>query len=149
MSGTFDRNSPPAVVVAGVMPIYMAARQLHAVDPACRAEGVLSLAVVPVAYMGRLVAVLNLGSRCIAEIPRDAREGIEAIAAQMGAAVARIRAERAVREARDVLEARVNQRTAELLDANARLRAEVIERERTEQALRERRTLSGDRPGTD
>lgn len=128
-------DSPQVTLVAGAKPIYMAAPELHAVDDACRTEGVLSLVVIPISHMGRLVAVLNLASRRFAEIPADARSAIEAIAAQLGAAMTRIRAEQELREARDSLEQRVQERTAELLDANARLRAEVVERQRTEQAL--------------
>lgn len=46
---------------------------------------------------------------------------------------ARQRAEAALRKARDDLEVRVQERTAELASANAALRAEIVERKRTEQ----------------
>jgi PAS domain S-box-containing protein len=45
-------------------------------------------------------------------------------------------AERALQKARDELERRVEERTAELTDANARLSREIAERERAEVALR-------------
>ena len=48
---------------------------------------------------------------------------------------ARHRAERALRAARDELEQRVRERTASLEQANERLRAEIDERERSEQRL--------------
>ena len=49
----------------------------------------------------------------------------------------RRRAEAALRHARDTLEARVSERTAELQTSNERLRAEAAERARAEAALRE------------
>jgi len=51
----------------------------------------------------------------------------------------RRRAEAALRHARDTLEARVSERTAELQTSNERLRAEAAERARAEAALRETR----------
>jgi PAS domain S-box-containing protein len=53
----------------------------------------------------------------------------------------RKRAEAALRRARDELEARVQERTAELTRANERLREEIAERKRAEAALRERANL--------
>ncbi|NIR59877.1 MAG: PAS domain S-box protein [Gammaproteobacteria bacterium] len=53
----------------------------------------------------------------------------------------RKRAEEALREARDTLERRVRERTAELRQANERLTREITERERTQEALRESREL--------
>lgn len=47
------------------------------------------------------------------------------------------RAEAVLRQARDEMEARVRERTAELEQANAALRTEVAERQRVEQALRD------------
>jgi len=132
-----SHDSRPATLACTGRAVYLATPELHAVDAACRDEGLQSLAVVPVAYEGSLIAVLNLASRRFNEIPHHSRHAIEAIAAQMGAALVRIRAEQALREARDQLEQRVQDRTAELLDANVRLQAEILERRRAEQALRE------------
>jgi diguanylate cyclase (GGDEF)-like protein/PAS domain S-box-containing protein len=53
-------------------------------------------------------------------------------------AAVREQAERALQRASDELEARVTQRTAELAQTNARLRAEIIERTRMQEELRER-----------
>lgn len=128
-------GSRQATIVAGAKPVYLATPELHTADAACRDEGLQSLAVVPVAHEGSLIAVLNLASRRFNEIPHHARHAIEAIAAQMGAALVRLRAEQALREARDQLEQRVQDRTGELLDANARLQAEILERRRAEEAL--------------
>lgn len=50
---------------------------------------------------------------------------------------ARKQSEEALRQTRDELEGRVHERTSELTQANAALRAEVIERKQAEEALRE------------
>jgi signal transduction histidine kinase len=54
----------------------------------------------------------------------------------------RKRVERALQEAREELETRVQERTIELRQANAALRAEMAERERAEQKLRESERLA-------
>lgn len=124
-------------VVACGQPVFLSRAELESVDQACRAEGLRALACIPVISGGRLMALLNLASRTFDEIPRRSRNDLEAIAAQMGSAIARIRAEKGLREARDLLEKRVQERTAELVEANRRLQAEIAERARAEQALRE------------
>jgi PAS domain S-box-containing protein len=50
---------------------------------------------------------------------------------------ARVRAEEALRQARDELEQRVEQRTAELKEANEQLKREIAEHKQAEDALRE------------
>ncbi|MGQ9650654.1 MAG: GAF domain-containing protein [Phycisphaerae bacterium] len=127
-----------AALVLNASPFYMSTAELHATDADCLNEGLLSVAVAPVAYSDKLIAVLNLASRSLNEIPHHSRHAIEAVAAQMGATLVRIRAEQGLREARDQLEQRVEQRTAELRQANARLEAEIIERQKSEQALLEK-----------
>jgi PAS domain S-box-containing protein len=52
----------------------------------------------------------------------------------------RVRAEAALRRAHDELEMRVNERTAELREANVILKEQIAERERVEEALRESET---------
>ncbi len=56
-------------------------------------EGILGAAIIPVKYNGQLVAVLNLASRTYDEIPVNARTALEAIAAQIGGVIARVRIE--------------------------------------------------------
>jgi len=132
------RDSWQAALVLKAKTVYMSTAELHSIDAACRDEGLMSVAVAPVAQSGNLIAVLNLASRRLNEIPPHARHAIEAVAAQMGTALIRIRAEQDLREARDQLEQRVEQRTAELREANARLEAEIIEHQKSEQALLEK-----------
>jgi K+-sensing histidine kinase KdpD len=55
--------------------------------------------------------------------------------------VARRRAEVLLRQARDQQEAKVRERTADLKEANEKLQAEITERRRVEETLRERADL--------
>jgi PAS domain S-box-containing protein len=52
--------------------------------------------VVPIAYEGRIIACLNIGSRAAYEIPPVARIALETIAIQIGVAIGRIRADEAL-----------------------------------------------------
>ncbi len=142
LSGEFVENiahvsadSRRGEFVAQAKPLYIPREQLEILDKACRREGLRALAAIPVVLGSRPIAVLNLASRTLDDIPHGARNALETIAAQTGAAMARIRAEAALREARNHLERRVAERTAELLEANQRLQAEIVERQRTRQAL--------------
>ncbi len=54
----------------------------------------------------------------------------------------RVRAERALRTARDELESRVQERTAELAQANAALQAEIIEHQHAEEAEHRQRVVA-------
>jgi PAS domain S-box-containing protein len=61
-------------------------------------EGLLSLAVIPVKFQGRVVAVLNLASHTHRDIPQSTRYALESIAAPISGIVGRIWAEDALRE---------------------------------------------------
>jgi PAS domain S-box-containing protein len=67
-------------------------------------EGLLALEAIPIQHSGEVVAVLNVGSRVHATVPRTTRQVIEALAAQAGGAIARIRAEQAMRTSQQMLE---------------------------------------------
>jgi len=63
------------------------------------------LAAIPIAYEGRTVASLNLGAYSSEGIPVTSRQAIEAVAAQAGAVIGRIRAERELQDSHENLEA--------------------------------------------
>lgn len=69
------------------------------------------------------------------------REFVERLAAVYAVATQRRRAEVMVQSARDELAQRVDERTSELTKVNQRLREEMLERERAQQALEEQRVL--------
>jgi two-component system nitrate/nitrite sensor histidine kinase NarX len=67
---------------------------------------------------------------------KEERHLINAIAARLGRIVERVRAEAALQRAHDELELRVQERTAELVQANEMLRAEINKRKRVAEELR-------------
>ena len=64
---------------------------LHQVDTGDvrRREGVRSLAVIPVAARGTVVACLNVASRVRDHVPATARLALEGVGSRIGAAVRR------------------------------------------------------------
>jgi len=67
---------------------------------------------------------------------REERLLIDAVAGRLGRITERMLAEEALAKAKDELEIRVKERTAELAKANENLRREITERKRTEDELR-------------
>lgn len=93
----FTAKAPQTSLVLAGRALYFNTMQIVAGRMrSVRREGVRSLAVVPVRYGDKVVAVLNLGSRTVDEIEQQARSVIETIAAQIGPTVARVQAESAV-----------------------------------------------------
>ena len=69
---------------------------------------------------------------------KEERSLLNAIAERVGKIFERKRAEAALQKARDELEGRIKERTAELAQANQGLQSEITERRRAERALKER-----------
>jgi PAS domain S-box-containing protein len=84
-----------------------------------KCEGLLALEVIPIQHSGQVVAVLNVGSRAHATIPANTRQAIEALAAQAGGAIARIRAEQSMRASRQMLEKTIHNLHAAVLIIDA------------------------------
>jgi PAS domain S-box-containing protein len=72
------------------------------------AAGLHACAVLPVRHDGSLVACLVLASRSFDEVPVRAQHSLEAIAAKIGGAIARIKAEEAVLEGAEVARALID-----------------------------------------
>jgi PAS domain S-box-containing protein len=68
-----------------------------------RREGLLGIEAVPIQHSGQVVAILYLGSRLTNELPAPSRRAVEAIAAQAGGALVRIRAEHSLRASQERL----------------------------------------------
>jgi PAS domain S-box-containing protein len=94
----FGAETPQARLVTAGKPVYWRyPSEIHAADY-YSGEGLRGVVAIPVRYKGQVVATLNLASHTHDEIPVAAREALEAIAAQIGGIVARVKAETALRE---------------------------------------------------
>ena len=92
----YDRDSINArLVIEGTKPVYSHYPKLNVpMNDVKLREGLLSIAVIPVCYEERVIACLNIASHEFVEVPAFARNALEAIAAQVGSAIARIKAEK-------------------------------------------------------
>jgi len=70
-------------------------------SPAQRREGLQAIGVVPIRYEGKIIACMNIASHVIDEVPEWSRTVLEAIAAQIGSTLARLKAESAVLESEE------------------------------------------------
>ena len=103
----FPPESPNAAIVGSGAAMYTRYDRLAAAtqaDDVRRAEALRASAVVPVLHDGRVIACLNLASRTLDEIPAETRALVETLAAGIGGAIARVRAEEALRERGDDLQ---------------------------------------------
>jgi PAS domain S-box-containing protein len=66
-------------------------------------EGLFISLVIPVVNDGRIIASLNLGSHTATTLSPRTQEAVEAMAAQMGAAIARAQAEESLRQSESIL----------------------------------------------
>jgi PAS domain S-box-containing protein len=99
-------------------------------------EAFQATAVIPILHENEVLACFTIASRTMDDVPLTTRNALEAITAQMGSAIARLKAEAALREAHQGLEARVAQRTEELVEANTRLEQEIAHRRLAEERIR-------------
>jgi PAS domain S-box-containing protein len=98
-------DSPNARLVQAGAPTYQSHAELRALlhSPVSEATQLRAVAVVPIAHDGQVIAALNLASHTRDEIDVTTRLVIETLAADIGGAVARIRAENARLRVRDNL----------------------------------------------
>ena len=110
------------LVMAG-KPLYACLEDLPGLmDEEGLKEGLRAVAIIPVIHQDRVIASINVASHQYEEVPATARAALETLAAQVGSAIARVQAEEALRRAKDELEIRVADRTAQLQQANEALR---------------------------
>ena len=98
----YDAGSPNAQMVMAGDPIYTSHRQLGL--PLMKAEDeeeLKAIAVVPVKHANRVVGCLNVASHTHEEVAHSASNSLEAIASQIGDAIANRQAEEALREEGD------------------------------------------------
>ncbi len=86
--------------------LVMAGEALHAgrrdgrfsFDDAVQAEGIHSVALIPLCADGRVIGCLNVGSHTLDTVPPVVCEVLETIGAQIGSAVARLKAGEALKD---------------------------------------------------
>jgi PAS domain S-box-containing protein len=96
------------------------ARPLAGMLRRLRREGLLALEALPIQHGGHVVAVLVVGTRVRRQIPARARQVIDALAAQAGGAIARIRAEQSMLTSRHLLEKTIHHLHSAVIIVDAR-----------------------------
>jgi PAS domain S-box-containing protein len=101
----YPADSPEAQLIRAGAPNYLRVDEVpphlreHPAREGLRAiDRIRAIAAVPVHHAGRVVACVNVASHIRDEIPADVRTPLETLVAQVGSAVARLRAEEDLRE---------------------------------------------------
>jgi PAS domain S-box-containing protein len=98
-SGSFHAR----LVMAG-KPIYASYPRIESESSEVYpAEGLRAISILPVKCREKIIAVLNLASHTVEEIPIGIRNTLEAIAAQVGEAIEKLRAEEDRRQAQEMI----------------------------------------------
>jgi PAS domain S-box-containing protein len=111
-------------------------------DQQLLAEGVRSYINMPLIFQGELIGSLNLGGDHPDAFSTEHIEIIQEVADLLAIALQQVRLYEQVQRYADELEQRVNERTVELAQTNARLLQEIRAHEQTEAAEREQRALA-------
>lgn len=109
--GYLEPDSVEVKLVREGTPIYVCVDDLP--DPVrerCQGEGLRAFAALPIRHLGESIACMNLASRKLCELPEPVRHQLEGIAAILGGAIARLKAEASCRQGQETLQA--------LIDAN-------------------------------
>ncbi len=85
LAAFYASDSPQARMVKKQKPIYGKYQEIsESKHDTLRSEGLKAIAVIPINHDGQVVAVLNVASHTHDEVPIDAQNALESIAAQMG-----------------------------------------------------------------
>jgi PAS domain S-box-containing protein len=109
----------------------------HLLEPGslCRAEGYESVALIPIRCAGAIVGLLQLNDRREGCFSPQTIRFLEGIATSLGVVLERMASRASLARANEELEKRFQERTAELVRINDRLRMQIAECERIEEAL--------------
>ncbi len=96
----FDSESDRARLVMAGEPLYARLDDLPlALSQTEKREGVCAIAILPIKHEGRVIGCLTVGSHALSEVPPHAQDALEAVAAQIGSSLARLKAEEALMRA--------------------------------------------------
>lgn len=104
-----DANSPNTRLVLKGKPVYKCYHELGVpLDKAAQKEQLCAIAVIPILHNRKVIGCLNIASHTLDEVPPFARGALEAIAAQVGSAIVRLKTEKSLHESeekyREILE---------------------------------------------
>ena len=101
----YPHGSPEAQLAEQGRSIYADRGRLPpGTNDALAAEGLRSVAIVPVKHEGRLVALLNVASRTRDELPVSTRHTLETLASRLGGVIVRLRTRQELVASRDNLQ---------------------------------------------
>ncbi|KAF3889946.1 MULTISPECIES: response regulator [Nostocales] len=103
-------------------------------------HGIISGLSVPITKRNGFYGVIGAYARTKQTFTQDDIHFVQSIANVLSAAIERQNSEEVLRKAKDELELRVAERTAELMRANEQLQSELNERHRTQEELRNSQT---------
>jgi signal transduction histidine kinase len=101
----------------------------------CRTFGYESVALVPIRVGTQILGLIHLADPRANVVSQEMVDSAERAAMQLGTAIQRVRAEEALRQTLDELEAKVQARTAQLAEANRALKDEIRQRNRLEREI--------------
>ncbi|MFH1126338.1 MAG: GAF domain-containing protein, partial [Candidatus Altiarchaeota archaeon] len=92
----FDLMSPQARLAMAGEPVYKKNSEDlpyvgKSLNEKIRAEGIHTLAIIPIKYSGNIISTLDVGSRTLDEFPPEVKNTLEAITSQIGPVIARMR----------------------------------------------------------
>jgi PAS domain S-box-containing protein len=94
----YGPESPQAALVGAGKPVYVrVVEYTGATRELLEKEGLQAIAVIPIQHDGRSIGAFNLGCRTNDRFPDNSRHALEAIAAQIGALIVRLRAQTELR----------------------------------------------------
>ncbi len=95
--GSFPIDSPNAQLALAGTPLYVSLADPMASHPLYAAEGLRSLAALPIFYQERVIGCINLASHTETEIPPFARQALETLAVEVGNFVVHLQSQAALR----------------------------------------------------
>jgi len=134
----YDADSPNTGIVMRGTPVYGLYEEIEPMqNVACIKENLRVLAVIPLLNRKTIIGSLNAASHENDSLSESTKNILQTIASCAGSAIARIQAEYELEKYRTQLEKLVKHRTQALEEMNKRLKREISEHEKTENALRE------------
>ena len=98
----YGQDSANAKLVLEGKPIYLRYQDLKVpFQKAELEEGLLALAVIPIMHTGKVIACINVASHTTGEVSPQGQNALETVAAQIGSAIGRLKAEEKLRKSEE------------------------------------------------